>query len=291
MKFEVLSAEILEDIPSASGIVVAGDRYYAVGDDSPFLFCLDQDFKEVSRIKIYSADKVQGNRITKEHKPDFEAMEKINEREISVFGSGSKSPERDYFIRILFDEEVEVKTHLITNFYKHLQGLEIFNNTEFNIEAAAEYKGEFILFNRKKNLVISFNYEKFVAHIEEDAPRPEIKIQEVKLPSINGIEAGFSGATAFHNRPVLIITASVEDTDTAYDDGEILGSFIALLDMETGEILGEIQPIDSPNEKDGPVKVESVAIEKVVSDKELQLILTTDSDGGDSLIMRGRLSL
>lgn len=291
MKFKVLNSKILQNIPSASGIVKLGDKYYAVGDDSPFLFCLNSNFKEVSKIKIFSAEEIKADRITKEHKPDFEAMEKINEGEIAIFGSGSKSPERDYFVRVLFRNETEVKIHSISNFYQHLKDLPLFRDTGLNIEAAAEYHGKLILFNRRKNLIISFHYEEFVAHLEEGAALPEIEIKEVSLPEIDGTVAGFSGATAFHNRPLLIFTASVEDTDNAYDDGEILGSFIGLIDLDLGEIIGEVLPIPSPGEKDNPVKVESVAIEEVTSDKELQLILTTDSDGGDSLIIRGNLSL
>lgn len=289
MKFEVINAEILDKIPSASGIVKMGDSYFVAGDDSPFLFCLSHNFSEISRIKIFSADKVEGDRITKKHKPDFEAMEKINEQEIAIFGSGSKSPQRDYFISVMLEDGIEVKTNQITDFYNHLRSLEAFKDTEFNIEAAAEYKGKFFLFNRKKNFVISFTWEDFIAHMENDAPLPEIFIAEVKLPEIKGIEAGFSGATAFPDKPLLIFTASVEDTDNAYDDGDILGSFIGILDMETYQVVGEVLRIPSPNEKEEEVKVESVAIDKVLSESEFELILTTDSDGGRSLMIRGIL--
>ncbi|NJW54872.1 DUF6929 family protein, partial [Salinimicrobium oceani] len=154
----------------------------------------------------------------------------------------------------------------ISAFYEKLKELDVFRDSEFNIEAAAEYHGQFFLFNRKKNVVIKFKYEDFVAHIENDAPPPEVFVAEVTLPEINGLEAGFSGATAFPNMPFLIFTASVEDTDNAYDDGDVLGSFIGVLDMENYEIVGEMQRIPSPNEKGGEIKVESVAIDKIISE-------------------------
>lgn len=184
-----------------------------------------------------------------------------------------------------------METYSISGFYEHLKSLEIFSDSELNIEAAAEYQGQLFLFNRRKNLLISFSYEDFLAHVLKDAPLPEITIKEVVLPKLNGIEAGFSGATAFPDKPLLIFTASVEDTENAYDDGEVLGSFVGLLDMTSGEILGEVLPVE-PSDKSGvPLKVESVAIEKMLSDFELQLLLTTDSDGGDSLLLRARLRL
>lgn len=290
MEFQIISIEELKDIPSASGIIKSGNKYYVVGDDSPFLFCLDHNFNHLSKTEIYSLEMVEGNKITKKHKPDFEAMEMITAEEFAIFGSGSKSPERDYFVRVNV-KNGEVKTHQISDFYNFLKSQELLRKTELNIEAAAEYEGTLILFNRKKNLVISFSYAEFVDHIEKKTPVPEISIVEVPLPEIKGIEAGFSGATAFHNKPILIFTASVEDTQNAYDDGKILGSYIGLLDMHTLKIIGEMQPVNSPDEKDGPVKVESVAIDKVMGDNELQLILTTDSDGGKSVIFRALLKL
>jgi len=291
MKFEIEKSEVLQDIPSASGIVSMGGRYYVVGDDSPFLFCLDPQLQLLSKTKIFSAEHVKGDRITKKHKPDFEAMEKINEREIAIFGSGSKSPARDYFVRVLVKEELVVETYSISGFYRHLKSLDIFSDSELNIEAAAAYRGQLFLFNRRKNLVISFNYEEFLEHVINGGQLPEIRIREVLLPKINDIEAGFSGATAFQMRPVLIFTASVEDTDNAYDDGEVLGSFIGLLDITSGEILHKPHSIESPDENHGMLKVESVAIEKVISDREYKLLLTTDSDGGDSLLLRATLRL
>lgn len=117
---------------------------------------------------------------------------------------------------------------------------------------------------------------------------PQISVSEVRLPEINGIEAGFSGATTFPGKPLLIFTASVEDTDNAYDDGEILGSLIGVLDMENYEIVGEVLQIPTPDETGTEIKVESVAIDRIISENEIELILTTDSDGGDSFIMRGK---
>lgn len=292
MKFEVIKTQVLENLPSASGIVKAGNSYYVMGDDSPFLFSFNHDFTETKKIKIFSEDNVEDYRIAKKHKPDFEAMEKVNEQEIAIFGSGSKSPERDYFIRVLLKEDThEVKTYQITDFYKHLKRLEIFSDTEFNIEAAAEYKGEFFLFNRKKNLVIRFDYSDFITHIENGAPLPEVSVSEVKLPEIRGIEAGFSGGTAFPDRPLLIFTASVEDTNNAYDDGEILGSFIGVLDMENYVPGGDMLRIPSPYETGEEIKVESVEINRIISENEFEILLTTDSDGGDSLLLHAKFSL
>lgn len=291
MDLEIFESKKISGVPSASGISKSGSEYFVVGDDSPFLFCLDQQFREISKTRIFGSDLDSGDRIEKKDKPDFEAMEGMGAREFAIFGSGSKSPERDQFVRVLRENKLEVKNYLISDFYNHLKRLPIFKGSELNIEAAASFGEDFFLFNRRKNLLIRFHYGNFIDYLEGHAALPELSITEVSLPEANGIQSGFSGATSLPDRPVLVYTASVEDTDNAYDDGEILGSFLGLLDIRTGNHLGAPLEIISSNAEDGPLKVESVAIDRAVSEQEFDLVFTTDSDGGDSLIMRGRLRL
>lgn len=66
--------QILEDVPSASGVVKYGDGFYAVGDDSPYLFQLDSEFKLISKRLIYSTEKLEGITLPKFFKPDFEVL-------------------------------------------------------------------------------------------------------------------------------------------------------------------------------------------------------------------------
>lgn len=48
--------------------------------------------------------------------------------------------------------------------------------------------------------------------------------------------ACFSGATSFKEKPYFIFTAAVEDTPNAYDDLDILDSFIGVIKIMNGEI-------------------------------------------------------
>src|SRR5690606_20368636 len=132
---------------------------------------------------------------------------------------------------ILLKDSITVEKYDISNFYNNLRKLPIFKDSELNIEATAFHNNQIFLFNRKKNLIIKFQYKALLSYIkgERDFPKPEIK--QYSLPIINGIEAGFSGATALLGEPRIIFTASVENTDNAYDDGEILGSFIGMIDI------------------------------------------------------------
>ena len=76
---------------------------------------------------------------------------------------------------------------------------------------------------------------------------------------INGIESGFSGATIINDQSVIIFTSSVENTDNAYDDGEILGSFICTIDILDNKISNTDKSVIIPD-IETPLKVESITI-------------------------------
>ncbi len=120
-----------------------------------------------------------------------------------------------------------------------------------------------------------------IEHFETFNTMPTPKIKQYHLPEINGIEAGFSGATRFIKKPAIIFTASVENTENAYDDGEILGSFIGMIDIENDKLSDSIQYTLIPALQE-PLKIESVTVDGKSSQNHLKVILVTDSDGGKS---------
>ncbi|MDI1321855.1 MAG: hypothetical protein PSV36_03850 [Algoriphagus sp.] len=277
----------LEKIPSGSGIIRSGDNYYVVGDDSPFLYALNRDFKTISKTPLLEPGEFS-ERILKSEKPDFEGMELIYKNEIVVFGSGSKSPQRNIFLRILLNDSLKIEKYDISDFYNKLIQLPLFKDSELNIEATAFRDNQLFLFNRKPNLIIRFEYKDFLAYLSDgiDFPRPEIR--HFSLPKINGIEAGFSGATALMNEPKIIFTASVENNQNAYKDGEILGSLIGILDIADNTISESFEYCPIPN-AGANLKVESVTVEKEISSGETKVVLISDDDQGNSTLLTGLL--
>src|SRR5690606_13507364 len=142
--------------------------------------------------------------------------------------------------------------------------------------------------NRKKNLIIKFQYKALLSYIkgERDFPEPEIK--QYSLPKINGIEAGFSGATALLGEPRIIFTASVENTDNAYDDGEILGSFIGMINISNNTISEVFTYCEIPN-YEANLKVESVTVYEEIAPGKTKVVLITDDDRGNSIILESLL--
>lgn len=288
MKITVLDKIKIEKIPSGSGIIKANDVYYVIGDDSPFLFSLNRNFKTISKTPLLDTTNFSDKRIIKSEKPDFEALELIDDDEIVVFGSGSKSPQRDVFLRILLKDSLIIEKYDISHFYRNLRQLPIFKNSELNIEATAYHNNQIFLFNRKKNLIINFKYRDFLSFLKGEIAFPTPEIKQFNLPKINGIEAGFSGATALAGAPKIIFTASVENTDNAYDDGDILGSFIGLIDISNNGIVETFNYCQIPNVGE-QLKVESVTIEEETSSGTTKVVLITDDDKGNSTVIVGLL--
>lgn len=208
------------ELPGVPGIGKFGNFYYAIGDEFTFLFKLNQEFEIIEKHTIHNrAGDMENDRISKRDKPDFEALEMISRNEIISFGSGSKTPERENFIRITIQDTVKVTTHKLTNFYAALKRLDILQDSELNMEALAYADNVLYLFNRRKNIIFSLNYTDFLNYIDLGAHFPEIRYTEFLLPEINGLEAGFSGAAMDERNATILVTSSVENTANAYGDG------------------------------------------------------------------------
>jgi hypothetical protein len=287
MHFDLIQFTNQYHVPSASGLVYHNNYYYAIGDDAPYLYVLDSTFDLVHTLPIHPDAGKGIGRISKKEKPDYEAMELVGPDEIAVFGSGSKTDKRNGMLRIFLGDPLRLEKHDLGDFYsilKKMSGLE----KDFNIEAAAADGDRLYLFNRKKNLIFVFSYKSLLEFLQGLGPMPQTEIYRYQLPFIDGVEAGFSGATFYEGK--LLVTASVEVTDNPVDDGIVLGSFIGILPTEDGV----------PNKKaiwilvettGEPVKIESITVTTKIGITSLGITMTTDSDGGESHLIQGILRL
>jgi hypothetical protein len=284
MRITILDRSDLDGIPSGSGMVRHGNTYHIVGDDAPFLYSMDSSSGSVTTTRLVDAVNLSGHRIVKSEKPDFEAMELVGDREMVIFGSGSKSPNRDVFMRVLLTDPFTVEKHDISDFYNNLRALPHLKDSELNIEATAFRNGHIYLFNRNRNLVLQFLYDDLLAHLRGEVAFPPPSVTPFNLPVIGGVQAGFSGAVALTHAPKIIFTASVERTDNAYDDGEIMGSLIGMFDIADDGVSTTFThcPIASGNT---PLKIESVAVGEERAIGETQLFLISDDDKGHSTLL------
>ena len=106
---------------------------------------------------------------------------------------------------------------------------------------------------------------------------------DYKLPKIKGVRTSFTDAVLVDNKIYFLATA--ENTQSTYDDGEVLGSIIGRIDLETMKI-DFTKKISSTN------KFEGISIFKKDNNKiEFLLCEDTDSDIQESIIYKLSLNL
>lgn len=295
MELSILNRHILKDIPSASGIDIIDGTIYIIGDNTPWLFKLDEQYRVVKKFRIASAEELKDGKIPKPLKPDFEAMTSVGsgiKQEMLIFGSGSKSPQRDVLVRVNVNNLTNYKTHSLEKFYKTLSAAAKLNAGELNIEGAVADDEHLYLFNRGKNIAFKLRLTELLEHINNGGNCPIPEVFHFMLAEINGIEAGFSGATITPDKKKILFTASVENTPNWYDDGEVLGSFVGIFNLQT--FTDNMCPACIPiNDNGNPlkIKVESLALHHIDPQGNLHLLLVTDSDGDTSELFEASIEM
>lgn len=293
IKMKSLDHQILQDVPSASGITLINDSIFIIGDNTPWIYRINQNFEIASKYLLGQYTLQDDNIIAKANKPDFEAMEALNrdhKKDLIIFGSGSKSPQRDILIFIDFEQKSMTKTYSLKKFYDHIRSSPTMNGDELNIEAVAMHEDQMFLFNRENNLLFQYPFQEFIDCTTKGKKYPEPKVFKIILPKINTNQAGFSGATSIPGESKIIFTASVENTTNPIDDGEILGSFVGVIDLE--KLANQYEPVCVPFTKGKEIlkiKVESVAISNHKKQNQAEVLFVTDSDGGYSEIIKSLL--
>jgi len=294
MELKVTKRQILKDVPSASGIEVLGESIYAIGDNSPWLFKLNSSYNCVDKFQIFSPLDTQNALILKSHKPDFEAITLVKNNgvnEFYIFGSGSKSPTRDVLIIIDVNHPKNWKQYSLAKFYDQLKKQASLTDNKLNIEAALVHQDYIYLFNRGKNAIIKVSIAEFNSFIEEEIEEIKLAITNIQLPKINEIESRFSGACYLPEIDKIIFTSTVEDTPNWIDDGQVLGSFVGIIDITNLEKTAE--PMYSPIMENGkilPLKIEAVTILSFKKNK-INLLIASDGDGAESEILEATLIL
>lgn len=275
-------------IPSTSGVEWHQDRLYAVSDDSPWLFELDQawQLKKKTTLKEYPFN--EKGRVPKKMKPDYEALTADGENLI-VLGSGSKSPKRD-FAYLINTQTGEIQEKIMTDFYKSLKAKAgILSKKKINIEAIAATDNQMLVFHRgnnSKNVIFQLDKAEFYRFMKgESSDLPTATALRFNLPSIGGFVSGFSGASFITEQQALLITSSVEATGDAYNDGEVLGSFIGYLPLSELKDGKDLTQVLQPLQRDGKTvitKVESISVREISTDGSLKVTAASDNDTGVS---------
>ena len=287
---------LLDKIPSGSGLAVEGGSIYIVGDDSPFLFTLGQDYELKAKTLLLPSFR-EMDRIPKPLKPDLESLlTDTSGKQILLyaFGSGSKTVERDSLLQITAGERIAVEHFSLSAFYAALMkgmGIDI---EDFNLEGAALMEETLYLLNRGNNHIITLRWNAFKAYLKEELELSELemKFYPIDLPEVNGVTAGFSGACPVPEKRALLFTATVEDTQNWIDDGDILGSFIGSLSVDELEQGKPIRTVLVADERGVGMldKLESVDVVSITPEGDYNALSVADNDDGASTLLELKIS-
>lgn len=291
---EILHTETLDTIPSGSGLATTGSRLFILGDDAAYLYELDLAY-QLRHQYLLLPDHVHGKRIPKATKPDLESLFLDGQGDTAAlyaFGSGSKTPGRDLMLRIPLEQPNAPQTYTLTPFYDRLTAAMDIEREQLNLEGALVMADTLYLLNRGTNTLIGLSWPRFLEYLQGhlSASQLHIALHRYKLPTIQGKEARFSGACAVPGSRKILFTASVEDTQNWIDDGEVLGSFIGLLDPQVRQedLTGSSWLVADAQGAPLRQKLESVEVLPHV-DEQLNMAAVADNDDGTSTLLVLRL--
>ncbi|PRY10376.1 hypothetical protein CLV24_114105 [Pontibacter ummariensis] len=301
----VQESKLYEGLPSASGIEANGNMegYFVVGDDSPYLYQLDEEFNVINELPLFDTSGFINGRIPKAAKPDLESMARFRygrDEYLLLLGSGS-SPARNRAFLVNLSEEMAVKEVDLSRFYLFLRKiLQIEEEGVLNLEGLAIGETYTYLMQRgvgaDTNALFRFETDDFVGYLINDAELPIAALYYFELPLSGQVQAGFSGAYVSEEK--LFFTASAEDTANAIEDGEVVGSYLGVIDLRSlpyATSPAKPLPIAASliRNQDGTVykgKAESLVVEKL-DDKAYKVIVVSDDDLGGSELLEVLLRL
>jgi hypothetical protein len=297
----IISEAVLPQLPSASGVEIIGPTAYVVSDDAPYLYLLDATtLASTGRIQLFETADFGTGRIPKALKPDLESMAALvgptGQAALLLCGSGSR-PNRDqgYLVSLPASPggAAPPVQHLdLHALYTQLRA-QLPPGTTLNIEAAATTPTELLLLQRSVGggpaLLFGLPLGAVRAHLlglGTPAPAP-VRVLPFELPTLAGHAAGFSGATYVKER--LLVTASVEATSDAVADGEVLGSFVGVVDVAAQTVA--FAHLVWPDGRPYLGKVEGLAVRRTLGPDALELLLVTDDDRGGSTALVTQINL
>lgn len=260
-KFQLTLLFKIIGIGSASGLVYTNEKLFVISDNSSFLYEYHIPSQKLEKIAL--SENPQDN-IPKKDKPDFEAIAHF-ENSLYLFGSGSTAKRNTMLTVDTGSYQVKTATNL-EDIYLGMQSFGEIKPEDFNIEGA-DFDGEnWYLFNRgngqsNKNTVFSVQGKNLNGQIR-------ILSNDYALPKIKGVNSSFTDAVLVGNK--LYFLATAEDTQSTYLDGEVLGSFIGRIDLNSMEIDFTLQVSDTH-------KFEGLTLYKQ-SAKEIEFLLCEDND-------------
>ncbi len=220
----------LSGFGSASGIRFDDGVLYFISDSSTYLYAWD--FKEA--VRAIPLIPVSHSAMPKKDKPDVESITR-KDGILYIFGSGSTSKRNRLFLYNLSTGATSEQD--ITGIYDNLCERTGMDRQELNIEGTVFHQGRFYFFQRGNGL------DGINGVFITDENMDFMSFTDIRLPDIGGVPATFTDAIIVNGQ--FWILGSAEESLSTYDDGEVRGSLIGMMDKDTFELVRSITISDS----------------------------------------------
>jgi hypothetical protein len=242
--------------------VQRAEYVYVVGDDELHLAIFDATSEAPGKLRrALSGELPAGRDARKEAKPDLEALTALPPFEghphgtLLGLGSGS-TPERDRGFAWSLAADGSLDGDPIELDLSPLYSLLRESLEALNVEGAAVMGDELWLLQRGNssdgaNVVVALSCSEVIESLVRDRTLAAEELRGVlafDLGELHGAALTFSDASALGGE-LLVFTASAEDSPSAYEDGDILGSVVGTIDRK-GEV-HRLRTIDSKYKVEG----------------------------------------
>ncbi|HBI00212.1 hypothetical protein, partial [uncultured Flavobacterium sp.] len=228
-------------------------------DSSSFLYEYNMKTEKLDKIELFENSQES---IAKKDKPDFESILKKGD---SIFVLGSGSTEKRMISASYHTKTKKSITKDLTYLFEKISQSSGVNKENLNIEGVANYKNKWLLFQRGNGAAS----QNGVFILEESLTNPSlIKYVPIILPEEKDVKATFTDAVLVKDK--IYFLASAEDSNSTYEDGVVLGSWIGELNPTTFEI-EFIEKITDTK------KFEGITVYKN-SKSEITFLLSEDND-------------
>jgi len=262
-------------IGSASGLFYNDGNIYLISDNSHMLYDYNMDTKALGKTPLVGKDHTGPlENVPKKDKADYEAIT-ADGNDVYIFGSGSTGKRRtitqiNYKIKRL-QPAIDA-----SGIYETMMDFGEITPENFNIEAAVNDGTVWYIFNRGNGPAGQNGVFTLDGDIQEALF--QIIYNPIELPKINGAQSGFTDAVKVGDK--LYFIAAAEKTTSTYADGDVAGTLIGRMDIESMEV--EFTEVISLKNK-----FEGLTVFKE-TDTTIEFLLCedTDSDAAESDIYK-----
>lgn len=264
-QFSLKNFAVIQGIGGGSGLLYEDKKIFLASDDSFVLYVCNSDGEILQKVSL-NPDGIVREQVEKAQKPDFEAIARVGQQAY-LFGSGSTA-ERNHLAIVDMNSLKLVELKSLSPLYQKMREEAEINSKDFNIEGVILLGKNALFFNRGNGP----NLRNGIFQVQnwEDENLLTSSFLSINLLEINGVPLGFTDAIQVGD--YIFFIGSAEDTSSTYDDGEILGSGVGVIEAQTLELL-DFQIITDLYKMEGIAAVSH-------EDNRYEFLLCEDADDG-----------